>query len=235
MEQPAFNPEEYRDGLAQDLKELRLESRQDAQIYLDIASQTSRYNLAENEHVSKRKELLEGEQTMEREEVFKRAVEIVKHNPEIWFFVSGIGNVLNQPNARTNGAGLYVFDHTSQKMGAGTGIPGSIMDQPRGTDALYIPSARKDIIKNLLVYSVRFPFQGYEGNQFAEDNRKGVHMTVGIGIPKDSKPEELFGPWAKEVFQDESAYCELAMDYCAKELVPDFYNFVMSLAEKAKK
>lgn len=241
MEKPLFDAEAYRDGVAEDLKDLRQKDRDVASQYLEAISKTNRYDIAKEQIQSQRRELFKldnkttpPQETVpesapeSKEKLFSHAVEVVKANPDIFFFISGAGNVLNESDARTDGVNVFCFDHTQQKLVRNMGqVPRGISDKMVNGEKPYTYYTAQYNIGDKLYYIVRMPFKGYRGNRFVEDNREGVHMTTGIGIPKDKTIEELFGKETQEFFKDKDSFLfELAVNHCAKEFAPDYYDFI---------
>jgi len=77
------------------------------------------------------------------------------------------------------------------------------------------------------------PHFGNMNNRYLTDNRRGVHLTLAVrfnentlsSIDKDVK-NALLNP--QKTLMDE------LLDKCAKEFIPDYYNYILDLTEKFK-
>ena len=170
--------------------------------------------------------------------LLKEAIELVKHNLNFQFGVFAIGNVLAKQGNDTIGGEGYLFDQGTQKMNPNKTSYLNFLDGPlRNTqDKIFQPEWHKYKFDNGVVcIASRIPIAAGFGpinNPYITDLRRGCHISFALGYKEKNldslENKEIVDKLAKI---DTKFLGELFIS-CAKEFIPDYWNYVLKLRDK---
>lgn len=230
------SPNNYRNGLAKDLKELRgqeVEGKKDAKSFLSLAKKTSRYEVAKVEH-SKDRDLRTSVAPENKQEAFSPVEESYKRilqDPRVHVLINGTGNILNKAGAPTKGQVSAWWNKDTQRMVA--------IDDPeveRCLDFLYPKNSskytlRKSTLKGGQVLILDVTVHGASGNKFLEENRTGCHLTSAIYFTDEAQIRDVLGEeLSNTMFSEEELLTQKTgelLNLFLKRLVPDYYKNVI--------
>lgn len=158
------------------------------------------------------------------------AFEIIQTNQKLTFFVSAIGNVLNQPRGSTEGSRTFYFDVHSGRMLEDKRVNNFLDRDPQHSNTLFqdVYTRRKEDGYTYIVK--RCNILPDANNPFVTDRRGGVHFTLAVRFrPEDidSFENELT---VKELHEPRVEFFSLLFDHCARTYIPEYYSYIQQLS-----
>lgn len=230
------SPNNYRDGLAKDLKELRnrgVEGKKDAEDFLSLAKKTSRYEVAKDEHLKARdvKTSVSLENKQEALSPVEQSYKIILQDPRIHVLINGTGNILNKNGAPTKGQLSAWWNKDTQSLIA---LNDSQVDlcldslDPKMSSKYFL---RESTLKGGQVLILDVAVRGLPGNKFLEDNRNGCHLTCAIHFTDQAQIRDVLGKELSDImFSGEQLLTQKTgelLHLFLKRLVPDYYENVV--------
>lgn len=201
-------------------------------------SDGAKYQVSQIEEVTASQPAQERKRSVE--ELALDVVKLIKTSSVIEFGCIGIGNVLGVRGGKTFGHKGCLFDHKQKSLVEED-------DKMRDVEIAFDAYEDKPYQKRQGHFSkegklyifCRIPYIWRSGegasNPYISENSGGVHLTLALRFKK----EELLNMEDKEIVEEflkqGMDFYDRALNACAKEFIPDYYQNLKNLATKAGK
>ena len=168
-----------------------------------------------------------------RHALVEKMFNLIKQSPDIKFVVYGIGNVLGKKGADTGGGRGYSFDYKTQKMVMDHAH--DFLDDTSSKDEDFIAKWSIRKFQEYKYIVVKLPIKAGYGdlnNPYLTDIRGGVNFTLAIRYTENKLgslgPKEI----EEKLKNPNIGFFGDLLEKCAKEFIPDYYNYVRDLQNK---